>query len=177
MLVSPEVEAHDRPRRKMARNNPESGARKRRSVAGRGAAGAQLSIERICLNRRCAGQLRCLERLGNQSRRYTPPPVALAHIKARDRPDRDIIHPLQPPLPVEPWQRVARRKLTPSNGQIAIECNQPWRRPRLHYFQKCSLVLLGRQPAVRAPNAPVHAPAAAAWRWRSLAEQRLKRRP
>ena len=66
-------------------------------------------------------------RRGDQRGRNTLFAIALAHIKAGERPDRHIVYALESPRAIEPRQGLARCKLAPAHSHIAVEGEQPWR--------------------------------------------------
>src|SRR5207247_11203382 len=72
-------------------------------------------------------------------------------------------------------QGVARRKLAPAHGHVAVEGEQARGRTALHDLSERHLVFLARPLAIGAADPPPHAPAAIAGA--VLAEQVLERRP
>jgi hypothetical protein len=60
---------------------------------------------------------RHVQRFANQGRCNTLLAIALAHIKARDTPYRQIVHALERESPIEPGQRIPRRQLAPPNQE------------------------------------------------------------
>src|SRR5579862_5522403 len=95
----------------------------------------------------------------NQCRRNAALSISLASIEAGAGPDRNNADTLEAPGAIQPWQAVARRKLTPAHCQIAIESQQAGRRALLHNPAKIGLVALTRPLAIGVADTPVHAPA------------------
>src|SRR6516162_1195234 len=117
--------------------------------------------------------LRC--RVDRGRLRDALPTITLAHVETGERPDRRIVHPLEPSRAIQPRQHVPRCQLTPAHSGIAIEGEQTRRRAALHDFPKRRFVLFTRLFAVGPADPPIHAPAAAD---RAVfAEQILKGRP
>jgi hypothetical protein len=136
--------AHDRARRYAARNRLEPGTRERRSCASENVGSTFRShrINRICFKR---WRIRALCRFHccfDQSRHDTQSAIAAPHVKARDGPDRHIVHALQSSRAIEPRQIIPRRKLAPADGPLTIEGEQAWRRAMLHDLVECALVFL-----------------------------------
>src|SRR5438132_8322605 len=102
------------------------------------------------------------------------PAIANAYIETGERPDRHLVHALEPPRPVEPRQCIARRKLAPADGDVPVERNQA-RRAALHNLTKRRFVLLARPVAIGSADPPIHAPAATASTF--VAEQILEGGP
>ena len=173
--ISPEVVAHDRARRYAASHRFEAGAREGRGIARARSARRQPGIERIGFERRSLGAPGGLHGRGSQRRRHAPPTIALAHVEAGERPDRDRVLGFESPRAIEPWQGRARRELTPAHGRVAVEGEQARWRTALHDLAKRRLVVRARSRAIGAADPPVHAPAAVAGPVR--AEQVLERRP
>src|ERR1700730_8106083 len=132
-------------------------------------------IDWIRLQRRRLRPLGCLQRGRDEGCGDAPLAIALAYIEAGDCPDRCVVQtPRQTGL-IEIWQRTARRKLTPPDGKVAIECEETRRRAEPHERPKLGLVPLPPPFAIRAAEPPVHAPAPIGAS--GLAEQVFYRRP
>jgi len=87
-------------------------------------------------------------------------PILLAGVEAGDRPDRQIVHALEPPLVIQPRQGAAWCELTPANSQVALKGNKPRSRPSSYNCFEVGLIGLGRSPAILPADSPIHAPAA-----------------
>ena len=116
---------HDRSRGRASSDDAETGAGEGRDVSGSRRARRNCGIDWIRFD---GWRLRSgggLHRGGNERGGDALPPIALAHVEARDRPHRHIVHAREAPRAVEPWHRIARRDLTPAHGQVADEASRP----------------------------------------------------
>src|SRR5262249_22849676 len=93
---------------------------------------------------------------------------------ARDRPDRRIVHALEPVHAIKPGQRIARRELAPADGEITVKGNKARRRAAPDEPSQRLPVLI-TPAAIGAADPPIHAPAAVARA--PLAEEIFERRP
>jgi len=125
-----QIVSHDRPRRRAASDLPEARMCERRGRAGKNVRRAvrYIGIYWIGLERCRPGALGGLQRREHQVCHDALPAVAPAHEETRDRPDRRCVHALEPPHVVKPGYCIARRELTPANGQVAVESEQPRRK-------------------------------------------------
>jgi hypothetical protein len=130
-----QVVAQDRARRHAASSDLEPGTRKGRGIAGRRRARRPVRIKWIRFERGGVRALCRFQRRCDQRRRDAPLATALAHVEAGERPDRHIVHALEPPRAIEPRQGVARREGEP----ITRPARDTW-------------TLVGPVPAVSRPH-------------------------
>jgi hypothetical protein len=121
-----EIVAHERARRHAASDRLETGARARRRSPRNdvGRALRCVGIHRLGFQRRGPGALGGFHRRSDQRRHDAPSAVALAPIKAGQRPDRHRIHALEQPRAIQPRQSVAWWKLAPPHGPVTVEGEQ-----------------------------------------------------
>src|SRR5262252_6139680 len=170
-----EVEAHDRPRRHVADEGLEAEPFEGRGEPRAGCARRQRGVERIRFDRRRPGTLRGPDRAVDQGCANTAPSVTLPNIETGDRPHRHLVDASEPPGAIDDRQIRARRQLTPSDRDVAVEGEEAGRRTAPHDPPEVRLVAARRAAPVAGADPPVHAPAAAARAART--EEVLERGP